>query len=137
MLMVQDIVKPRRLEFDKKNKTNTFAQFTTGPFERGYGITIGNALRRMLLSSIEGAAIVGVKLEGIYHEFSSIPGVLEDVTEIILNLKQVRLKVNGNAPIKRMYLKTNKPGKVFIKDIEADSDVELLNPDFHIATLDE
>ena len=105
MLMVQDIVKPRRLEFEKKSKTNTFARFTTGPFERGYGITIGNALRRMLLSSIEGAAIVGVKLEGIYHEFSSIPGVLEDVTEIILNLKQVRMKVNGNAPSKRLFLK--------------------------------
>ncbi len=135
--MVQDIVKPRRLEFEKKSKTNTFARFTTGPFERGYGITIGNALRRMLLSSIEGAAIVGVKLEGIYHEFSSIPGVLEDVTEIILNLKQVRMKVNGNAPSKRLYLKANKPGKVLVKDFEADADVELLNPDFQIATLDE
>ena len=135
--MVQEIVKPRRLEFDKKNKTNTFAKFTTGPFERGYGVTIGNALRRMLLSSIEGAAIVGVKLEGIYHEFSSIPGVLEDVTEIILNLKQVRLKVNGNASGKRLFLKVEKPGKILVKDITVDADVELLNPDFQIATLDD
>ena len=135
--MGQEIVKPRRLDFDKKTKTDNYARFSAGPFERGYGTTIGNALRRMMLSSIEGASIVGVKIEGIYHEFSSLPGVLEDVTDIILNLKQVKLKMSGNSFSKRMYLKSDKPGKLMAGDIQADADIELLNPDFHIATLDE
>ncbi len=91
----------------------------------------------MLLSSIEGAAIVGVKFEGIYHEFSSIPGVLEDVTEIILNLKQVNLKLSGQTPSKRIYLKTDKPGRVTAGDITTDPDVVILNPEHHIATLDQ
>ena len=137
MLMGQEIVKPRRLDFDKKTKTDNYARFSAGPFERGYGTTIGSALRRMMLSSIEGAAIVGVKMEGVYHEFSSLPGVLEDVTEIILNLKQVKLKMSGTAFNKRMYLKSEKPGQLTAADIQADADIELLNPDYHIATLDD
>ncbi len=137
MYTAQGIVKPKRLEFDKKNKSNFYGKFIAGPFERGYGVTIGNSLRRMLLSSIEGAAIVGVKFEGIYHEFSSIPGVIEDVTEIILNLKQVNLKLAGEAASKRIYLKKDTPGQVTAADITGDPDVVVLNPEHHIATIDE
>ncbi|MEC7641177.1 MAG: DNA-directed RNA polymerase subunit alpha [Nitrospinota bacterium] len=134
--MGYEIVKPKRLEFDKKSRTDSYARFTAGPFERGFGVTVGNSLRRMLLSSIEGAAIVGVQFEGIYHEFSSIPGVVEDVTDIILNLKQIKLKFNGDSVTKRLHLKTDQPGKVLAKHVTADPDVVLLNPDFHIATID-
>ena len=137
MYTAQGIVKPKRLEFDKKNKTPFYGKFVAGPFERGYGVTIGNSLRRMLLSSIEGAAIVGVKFEGIYHEFSSVPGVIEDVTEIILNLKQVNLRLAGEASSKRIYLKKDTPGKVTAGDITADPDVQILNPDHHIGTIDQ
>ncbi len=136
MYTTQGIVKPKRLEFDKKNKTSFYGKFVAGPFERGYGVTIGNSLRRMLLSSIEGSAIVAAKFEGIYHEFSSIPGVLEDVTEIILNLKQVNLKLIGDSDSKRVYLKSSTAGTVKAGDITADPDVVILNPDHHIATID-
>ncbi|MBI4389766.1 MAG: DNA-directed RNA polymerase subunit alpha [Nitrospinae bacterium] len=136
MFSAQGIVKPRRLEFDKKTKTQNYGKFVAGPFERGYGVTVGNSLRRMLLSSIEGSAVIGVKFEGIFHEFSSIPGVKEDVTEIILNLKQLDIKLAGEASTKRLYLKTEKPGKVTAKDIEAGPDVIILNPDHLIATVD-
>jgi DNA-directed RNA polymerase subunit alpha len=137
MYTAQGIVKPKRLEFDKKNKTSRYGKFIAGPFERGYGVTIGNSLRRMLLSSIEGAAIVGAKFEGIYHEFSSIPGVLEDVTEIVLNLKQVNLKMVGEASDKRIYLKKDTPGIVTAGDLTVDADVIILNPDHPIATIDQ
>jgi len=134
--MMQGIVKPKRLDFDKKSKSDTYASFKAGPFERGYGTTVGNSLRRMLLSSIEGAAIVGAKFEGIFHEFSSIPGVLEDVTEIILNLKETKLKMNGTHEKKRLYLKKDQPGPVKAGDFETDPDISLMNPDHVIATLD-
>lgn len=137
MYSAQGIVKPKRLEFEKKTKTDRYGKFFAGPFERGYGVTVGNSLRRMLLSSIEGAAVVGVKFEGVYHEFSSIPGVMEDVTDIILNLKQLDIKMSGTATTKRLTIKTSKPGKVLAKDIEPDPDVVLLNPDHHIATVDQ
>lgn len=137
MYTAQGIVKPKRLEFDKKNKTSQYGKFIAGPFERGYGVTIGNSLRRMLLSSIEGAAIVGAKFEGIYHEFSSVPGVLEDVTEIILNLKQVNIRMDGEASDKRIYLKKDTPGVVTAADITADPDVTILNPEHPIATIDQ
>jgi len=137
MYTTQGIVKPKRLEFDKKNKTSNYGKFVAGPFERGYGVTIGNSLRRMLLSSIEGSAIVAAKFEGIYHEFSSIPGVVEDVTEIILNLKQVNLKLVGDSDSKRIYLKSSTPGTVKAGDITADADLVILNPDHHIATIDQ
>ena len=136
MYTAQGIIKPKRLEFDKKDKSANYGKFTAGPFERGYGVTIGNSLRRMLLSSIEGAAIIGVKFEGVYHEFSSIPGVIEDVTEIILNLKQVNLTLRGEASSKRIYIKKSTPGVLTAADITADPDVIVLNPDHHIATLD-
>ena len=137
MFTAQGIVKPKRLEFDKKNKSEYYGKLSAGPFERGYGVTIGNSLRRMLLSSIEGAAIVAVKFEGIFHEFSSIPGVVEDVTEIILNLKQVNLQLNSEEPYKRVYIKVSKPGTICAKDITADPDVVVLNPDLPILTIDQ
>ncbi len=137
MFTAQGIVKPKRLEFDKKNKSEYYGKLSAGPFERGYGVTIGNSLRRMLLSSIEGAAIVAVKFEGIFHEFSSIPGVVEDVTEIILNLKQVNLQLYGEESYKRIYIKASKPGTICAKDITADPDVVVLNPDLPIFTIDQ
>lgn len=135
-MVMQGIVKPKRIDFEKKTKTGDYAKFRVGPFERGYGVTIGNSLRRMLLSSLQGASIIGAKFEGIYHEFSSLPGVIEDISEIILNLKQLRLKMHGQLDQKRMYLKKNSEGKVIAGDFEADPDIEILNPDQLVATLD-
>lgn len=137
MFNAQGIVKPQRLEFEKKTKSDIYGKFSAGPFERGYGVTIGNSLRRMLLSSIEGAAIIAIKFEGIYHEFSSVPGVVEDVTEIILNLKEVHLKMVDEVSEKRVYLKRDKPGKVYAKDITDDPQITVLNPDHLIATIDQ
>ena len=136
MFNAQGIVKPKRLEFEKGLKNENYGKFSVGPFERGYGVTTGNSLRRMLLSSIEGAAIVAVQIEGVFHEFSSIPGVLEDVTEIILNLKQVNLTLAEDVDEKRIYLKKDRQGKLSANDIVADSQVTILNPDHLIATLD-
>ena len=136
MFNAEGIVKPKRLEFDKGVKNENYGKFSVGPFERGYGVTTGNSLRRMLLSSIEGAAIVAVQIEGVFHEFSSIPGVLEDVTEIILNLKQVNLTLAEDVVEKRIYLKKDRQGKLSANDIVADSQVTILNPDHLIATLD-
>ena len=136
MFNAQGIVKPKRLEFEKDTKNENYGKFSAGPFERGYGVTTGNSLRRMLLSSIEGAAIVAVEFQGIFHEFSSIPGVLEDVTEIILNLKQVNLVLPDEVAEKRIYIKQETAGKVYAKDIISDPQVTVLNPDHLIATLD-
>ena len=136
MFNAQGIVKPKRLEFEKDTKDENYGKFSAGPFERGYGVTTGNSLRRMLLSSIEGAAIVAVEFKGIFHEFSSIPGVLEDVTEIILNLKQVNLVLPDEVAEKRIYIKQETAGKVYAKDIISDPQVTVLNPDHLIATLD-
>jgi len=127
--------KPRYLECDYETLTNTYGRFKAQPFERGYGITIGNSLRRVLLSSISGAAITAVKIAGVLHEFSSIPGVVEDVTHILLNLKTVPLKLKANEP-KRMTLKISGPAEVKAGDLVHDSDIEILNPDIHIASLD-
>jgi DNA-directed RNA polymerase subunit alpha len=135
-MVMQGIVKPKRIDFDKKTKTGDYAKFRVGPFERGYGVTIGNSLRRMLLSSLQGASIIGAKFEGIYHEFSSIPGVMEDISEIILNLKQLKLKMHGQLDQKRMYLKKSTDGKVTAGDFEGDPDIEILNPDQLVANLD-
>src|SRR5919205_234764 len=104
------------------------------PFERGFGTTIGNALRRVLLSSIEGAAITAVKIEGVLHEFSPIPGVVEDATDIILNLKQIPIKLHSDHT-KTLTLKVDKAGEVRARDIQADGDIEILEPDAHIATV--
>src|SRR5512137_132192 len=128
--------RPKRLEFDRETSTDRFGRFYAQPFERGFGTTIGNAMRRVLLSSIEGAAITAVKIEGVLHEFSPIPGVVEDATDIILNLKQIPLKLHADAT-KTLYVKVGKPGEVKARDIVADGDVEILEPDAHIATVSE
>jgi DNA-directed RNA polymerase subunit alpha len=128
--------RPKRLEFERETLTDRFGRFYAQPFERGFGTTIGNALRRVLLSSVEGAAVTAVKIEGVLHEFSPIPGVVEDATDIILNLKQIPLKMHGDQT-KTLYLKAEKPGVVRARDIETDADVEILEPDAHIATVSE
>ncbi len=128
--------RPKRLEFERETLTDRFGRFYAQPFERGFGTTIGNALRRVLLSSIEGAAITAVKIDGVLHEFSPIPGVVEDATDIILNLKQIPLKLHVDYT-KTLYLRVDKPGIVRAKDIEVDQDVEILEPEAHIATMSE
>ena len=120
--------KPKRLSADTETLTDKYGKFHAQPFERGFGTTIGNALRRVLLSSIEGAAVTAVKIEGVMHEFQSIPGVVEDATDIILNLKQVPFKLNGDGP-KAIYLKTDQAGVITSGMIEADGDVEILDRD--------
>lgn len=131
----EGFIKPRRLEADKKTLTNTYGKFIAEPFERGFATTIGNAIRRHLLSSIQGAAITAVKFDGVYHEFSTIPKVKEDVSEIILNIKELIIKLNTEGP-KSIFIYTDKKGEVTAKDIKADADVEILNPEHLIATLD-
>jgi DNA-directed RNA polymerase subunit alpha len=126
--------RPKRLEVERETLTDRFGRFHAQPFERGFGTTIGNALRRVLLSSIEGAAITAVKIDGVLHEFSPIPGVVEDATDIILNLKQIPLKLHVDYT-KTLYLRVNKSGEVRARDIEGDADVEILEPDAHIATI--
>jgi DNA-directed RNA polymerase subunit alpha len=128
--------KPKRLTINSETVTDQYAQFSAQPFERGFGTTIGNALRRVLLSSIEGAAITAVKVEGVLHEFSSIPGVVEDATDIILNLKQIPLKLHGEEP-KTIYLKGMQPGVYTSGNIEHDADVEVLDKNVYIGTVSE
>jgi DNA-directed RNA polymerase subunit alpha len=127
--------RPKYLEPDYETLTGTYGRFSAQPFERGYGITVGNALRRILLSSITGAAITAIRIQGVLHEFSIIPGVVEDVTDIILNLKSIALKLEGNEQ-KMMALKKVGPVEALASDIEHDSDIEILNSDVHIASLD-
>ncbi len=114
-----------------------YQKFVVEPLERGYGITLGNCLRRILLSSLPGAAVTSVKIDGILHEFSTIPGVKEDVTEIILNLKNLAVRINGSEPTKRVIINALGPKEVTAADIVGDVDVEIFNPDLHIATLEE
>ena len=129
--------KPKRLTVaSEPAATDTYAQFSAQPFERGFGTTIGNALRRVLLSSIEGAAITAVKIEGVLHEFSSIPGVVEDATDIILNLKQIPLKLHGEDR-KTIYLKGLQPGVFTSGNIEHDADIEILDKNIYIGTVSE
>ena len=128
--------RPKRLEFERETLTDRFGRFYAQPFERGFGTTIGNALRRVLLSSIEGAAITAVKIDGVLHEFSPIPGVVEDATDIILNLKQIPLKLHVDHT-KTLIIRVDKAGEVRARDIQADGDVEILEPDAHIATVAE
>lgn len=127
--------RPKYLECDYETLTNTYGRFTAQPFERGFGVTVGNALRRILLSSIKGAAITSVRIQGVLHEFSTIPGVVEDVTDILLNLKSIPLKLNGSQP-KTMTLKKEGPAEAKASDIVHDTDIEILEKDIHIASLD-
>ena len=128
------IEKPR-IETAELAADGTYGKIIVEPLERGYGVTLGNSLRRILLSSLPGYAITSVKIDGVLHEFSTIPGVKEDVTEIILNLKNVILKIHGEGP-KTVYIDASGEGEVFAGDIKCDSEVEIINPDFHICTLD-
>lgn len=130
----RDFQLPKRLECDESSYTNTYGKFFAAPFEKGYGVTLGNSLRRVLLSSIEGSAVTNVRFEGISHEFSTIPGVFEDVTEIILNIKSLVLNSHSKIP-KSIFIKKNTKGEIKAKDIEADDTIEIINQDLLIATL--
>jgi DNA-directed RNA polymerase subunit alpha len=136
MVLWRGFQKPKRLATDTETLTDKYGRFYAQPFERGFGTTIGNALRRVLLSSIEGAAVTAVKIEGVLHEFQSIPGVVEDATDIILNVKQVPFKLSGDGP-KAIYLKADQAGDITSGMIEADGDVEVLDKNVHIATVSE
>jgi len=135
IIRTKDFQIPKKLEVEKETLSKTYGKFTAEPFERGFGTTIGNSLRRVLLSSIAGAAVTSIKIEGALHEFSTIPGVKEDVTDIILNIKNLRLKLHSGKE-KVIYLRKKGPGKILAKHITPDADVEVLVPDLHIATLD-
>jgi DNA-directed RNA polymerase subunit alpha len=135
MMRLKDFQIPKKLEFELETQTHTYGKFIAEPFERGFGTTIGNSLRRVLLSSIAGAAVTSVKIEGVLHEFSTITGVKEDVTDIILNIKNLRLKLYSDKT-KTIHIKKKGAGEVKGKDIIHDADVEILTPDLHIATLD-
>ena len=124
-----------KIECVEADDAERYGKFVVEPLERGYGTTLGNSLRRILLSSLEGSAVVNIKIDGTCHEFSTIPGVVEDVTEIILNIKQVGFKLFSNDESKFVRIDKTERGPVFASDIICDSDVEILNPDLHIATL--
>ncbi|HEY8350463.1 MAG TPA: DNA-directed RNA polymerase subunit alpha [Clostridiales bacterium] len=128
-----EIEKPR-IECVESLEDNTYGKFVVEPLERGYGITLGNSLRRILLSSLPGVSVTSIKIDGVLHEFSTVPGVIEDVTEIILNIKNLSMKLHSDGP-KIIYIDAEGEGPITAGDIKADSDVEILNPDLHICTL--
>ncbi|MGV8073673.1 MAG: DNA-directed RNA polymerase subunit alpha [Syntrophobacteraceae bacterium] len=130
----RELIKPKRLEVDTKGRPGTYGKFECEPLERGFGITLGNALRRILLSSLQGAAITSVKVDGVLHEFSTIPGVLEDVTDVILNLKEVRFKMSTEGS-RQLLIEKEGEGEVLGSDIRGDAYVEVLNPERRICTL--
>ena len=132
----ETLIKPKAMEIEEETLTPTYGRFHVEPLERGFGITIGNSLRRILLSSLQGAAICAVRMKGVLHEFSTIYGVREDVTDIILNIKELLVKLHSDGP-EVLHLKANKPGVVRARDIQTGSNVEILNPDHVIATLSE
>src|SRR3954470_15476248 len=122
---------PKRLTKEDSTATETYAKFVADPFETGYGHTIGNSLRRVLLSSLEGAAITSIKIDGAQHEFATVDGVVEDVTDIVLNLKKIKFKAHSRET-QTLYLMANKEGTVTAADIQTNANVELVNPDQHI-----
>ena len=130
----RDFQMPKRLDCEETSYTQTYGKFVAEPFERGYGVTLGNSLRRILLSSIEGSAITSIKINGVQHEFSTIPGVMEAVTEIVLNVKGLIVRSHSKTP-KTIYIKTDKKGEIRAKDIICDEMVEVLNSDHHVVTL--
>lgn len=130
----RELIKPKKVEIEPEDHTNTYGKFICEPLERGFGITLGNALRRVLLSSLQGSAVVSVRIDGVLHEFSTIPGVIEDVTDIILNVKNIRFRVHTDSP-RTVRLEANKKGLVTSGDIITDGQVEVLTPDVPIATL--
>jgi len=129
----RDLIKPTRLQIDKDGLSDSYGKFVAEPFERGFGTTLGNALRRVLLSSLQGGSITSVRVKGVLHEFSTIPGVTEDVTDVVLNLKGVLLKLHGNDDC-NVRIVSKGAGVITAGDIITDSHVEILNPDHHIAT---
>jgi DNA-directed RNA polymerase subunit alpha len=129
-----ELIKPNKVEFSSKGKTQT--TLVAEPLERGFGLTLGNALRRVLLSSLRGAAVTAVQIDGVLHEFSSIAGVREDVTDIVLNIKEIAIRMEGDGP-KRMVVRKQGPGAVKAGDIQTVGDIEILNPDHIICTLDD
>jgi DNA-directed RNA polymerase subunit alpha len=125
---------PKRLDCDEATYTDRYGKFIAEPFERGYGVTLGNSLRRILLSSIEGSAVTSIRIDGVMHEFSTVPGVLETVSDIILNVKELVLRSHSKVA-KSVYIKATKKGEVKAKDVICDETIEVLNPDHHICTL--
>jgi len=130
----RDFQMPKRLDCDESTYTETYGRFIAEPFEKGYGVTLGNSLRRILLSSIEGSAVTSIKVEGVRHEYSTIPGVMESVSEIILNVKKLVLRSHSKVA-KPVFIKAEKKGEITAADIICDETIEVLNPDLHIATL--
>ncbi len=133
-MKLKDFQMPRCIQFDETELTNRYGKFIIEPLERGFGTTLGNALRRTLLSSIPGAAVTTVKINGVLHEFSTIPGVVEDVPEIILNVKQLAVISHSEEP-KKIYIRVKTPGEITAADIRTDGTVEIINPDLYIATI--
>jgi DNA-directed RNA polymerase subunit alpha len=132
----QDLIKPNKLDIRPGSDARRLATVVAEPLERGFGLTLGNALRRILLSSLQGAAVTSVQIDGVLHEFSSIAGVREDVTDIVLNIKEIAVKMEGEGP-KRMTLRKQGPGTVTAGDIQAPGDIEILNPELVLCTLDD
>ncbi len=132
----QELIKPNKLAIETGDDQRRVATIVAEPLERGFGVTLGNALRRVLLSSLQGAAVTSIRIDGVLHEFSSVPGVREDVTDLILNIKQLALTMHGDGP-KRMTLKAKGPGEVTASQIQATADIEIMNPDLVICHLDE
>lgn len=132
----KELIRPKRLEHDSESLSATYGKFTAAPLERGFGLTLGNALRRVLLSSLQGAAVTSVRIDGVAHEFSTLSGVVEDVTDIILNLKEVRLRMQGPEQ-KTLRIDERGPMRVTASHIKTDGTIEILNPEAHIATLAE
>jgi DNA-directed RNA polymerase subunit alpha len=127
---------PKEVKLEETTLTDRYTKFVVEPLERGFGLSLGNALRRALLSSIQGIAPVALRIDGVVHEFSTIPGVYEDVTEIVLNVKRLRLQLNGDEP-KTLVLETNKKGSFSAKDIQTDGEIEVLDPDMHLVKITE
>lgn len=132
----RQLIRPKKLEVDHESLTPKFGRFVAEPLERGFGITVGNALRRVLLSSLRGAAIVGIEIEGALHEFQSVSGLVEDVADIILNLKEVQLKLHSDGPRTFSFVRTE-PGIVTAKELGVNSNIEIMNPEHHICTISE
>jgi DNA-directed RNA polymerase subunit alpha len=132
----QELIKPNKLNIETGDDSSRVATIVAEPLERGFGLTLGNGLRRILLSSLQGSAVTAIQVDGVLHEFSSIPGVREDVTDIILNIKGLALRMHGEGP-RRMMLKVDKPGEVTASMIEAGHDIDIMNPDLVICTLDQ
>jgi len=132
----QSLIKPEKLEVEPGAEPSRTATVVAEPLERGFGMTLGNAIRRVLLSSLQGAAVTAIQIDGVLHEFSSVPGVREDVTDIVLNIKQLALRMHGEGP-KRMMLTATGPGEVRAKQIQTGHDIEVMNPELVICTLDE